>query len=69
MSDFKYKIYQEVKIISNDRNLNDKTVKIVSRFYAQWEDNGPLNTHSYKVSGEGIISSLSFYEDQLKEIL
>lgn len=65
MGNFKYIVGQEVKILSKDRNLNGKTVKISARF------GEALSTESerwYKVTGDGIASSLSFFEDQLEVI-
>lgn len=55
---FKYIVGQEVRILSKVRHLNGRVVKVVSRHHVgdqRW----------YKVGGEGIHQSLSYYEDQL----
>ena len=73
MSNFKFIVGQEVKVLSKDRNLNGKTVKIVARGDLTFENGNKIPSHLmaarwYKVTGEGIHESLSFFEDQLSAI-
>jgi len=67
MSDFKYIVGQVVQVISKERNLNGKNVKVLTRHQSAWDDlDDGIERNWYKVSGDDI-HSLSFFEDQLKE--
>ena len=60
MSEFKFIVGQEVRVITKDRNLKGGVYKIASR-YAHEAGN------AYKIIGPGILASLSFFETQLEE--
>lgn len=68
MTEFKFIVNQIVLVDSKNRILKDKQVKVVSRHKGSWDDlDDGTERNWYKVSGEDI-HSLSFFEDQLKEV-
>lgn len=65
MSDFKYKVNQEVRI-GDGHPKSGVVVRVLSRYNGQWRDKG-INTKAYKVSAKAV-EPIELYEDQLEII-
>jgi hypothetical protein len=57
--EFAFTVGQKVRVISKVRQMNGKLVTVISR-------HGDGGTPWYKVGGEGIHQSVSYFEDQLE---
>jgi hypothetical protein len=60
MREFKFEVGQKLRIVSKVRYQNGKEVTVISRH----DNSGKMPF--YKVGGEGIHKSLSYFEDQLE---